>query len=202
MAQAAAIEYQGAVYILQALGIAPTSVNVNLIVAQEINEWGWSGTLLQQSLNPLATTLYTPQAVGKWNSIPVWIFSTLQAGAQACALTLKGYPVMLQALQTSNASLYFGSAGRAELYKWSGGSGSYASDLQTYYGELSAVPTAYLTHTGSTTTTTKKAGTASTVSTFITQAAPYAVWGVLGLAGVAAGAIALDEAGVFDRWRR
>ena len=202
MANAAAIEYQGAVLILQALGIAPTSVNINLIVAQEINEWGWQGSLLQKSLNPLATTYYTPQAVGKWNSVPVWIFSSLQAGAVACAKTLQGYPTMLQALRTSNASLYFSSAGRAELYRWSGGSASYANNLQTFYGQLSTVPTAYLQTTQSSggTTTTKK--TAPTVTAFLGTGASYALWGVLGLGGLAAGAVLLDEAGVFRRLRR
>ena len=217
MAQAAAIEYQGAVYILQALGITPTSVNVNLLCAQEINEWGWSGTLLAQSKNPLATTYYTPQAVGKWNSVPVWIFSTLQAGAQACAKTFtggRGYPTLLQALRTSNASLYFGSAGRAELYTWSGGSASYANSLQNFYGELAPVPSAYLvtatptkgtsgggttgTHTG-TTTATHNGG--PTVSSFLSKAAPYALLGVLGLGAAAAGAVALDEMGALPRLR-
>ncbi len=144
MSLAAPIEYQGAVYILQSLGITPTAVNVNLICAQEINEWGWSGADLSRSLNPLATTQWTPEAVGKWNSVPVWIFSSLQAGAQACAETIKGYPVMLEALQTSNASLYFGAQGRAELYRWSGGSASYASDLQRFYGQLGTPPAQYL----------------------------------------------------------
>lgn len=148
MAQAATIEYQGAVLILQALGIAPTAVNVNLLVAQEINEWGWSGADLAQNNNPLATTQWTPQATGKWNSIPVWIFSSLQAGAAACAETLRDYPTMLQALQTSNAGLYFGSAGRAELYEWSGHSTSYANDLQQYYGQLGTPPNVALASGG------------------------------------------------------
>ena len=186
MAQAAPIEYQGAALILGALGIAPTSVNVNLIVAQEINEWGWQGTLLQQSLNPLATTLYTPQAVRKWNSVGVWVYSSLAAGAQACAKTLQGYPTMLQALRTSNASLYFGSTGRAELYKWSGGSATYANDLQTYYGQLSAVPSAYLA---------AQQTAAPQVATFVGQSAPYAIAALIGGALTVGGVLLLEQSG-------
>ena len=72
-----------------------------------------------------------------------------------------------------------------------------------YIGQAQTAVNAVLA-SGSTlaTTTTKKTGTSSTVSTFIGKAAPYALWGLLGLAGVAGGAVLLDEAGAFQRWRR
>ena len=197
----ATIYYQAADLILRALGVTPGPVNVNLLVAWMPREY--SPSFLAVTNNPLATSLqstgmigYCTLTNGERSSEPC--YDTLQHGAAACAATLRNgrYPHLLGAIATGNANEFFaGAYSQGEMWVWNGHSYTLA-EIQSVYATLPSVPTAYLSTTS---TTPKKAATTGT--TFIGAAAPYALWGVLGLGGIAAGAVLLDEAGVFRRWR-
>jgi hypothetical protein len=142
------IQYQAADDILNVLGVNPTAVNVNLLVAWMQQEY--SAADLAVTNNPLATSLRTTEAGGyctlpggEQSSDPC--HDTLADGAPACAKTLVNglYPHLLAGLEDSDTGTFFSAAGVSELGMWVSGTyggHSYASELQTTYNSLPAPP--------------------------------------------------------------
>jgi hypothetical protein len=135
------IYYQAADAVLAALGISPGAVNVNLLVAWSLAEWGGTDDL-DLTNNPMATTYPEPGATD-WNGAGVKVYPSLQTGAQATAQTLGSYPVLTAALRAGDASSFFG-PGAAELSIWASGSATgdlgYAASIQNIYQGLGQPP--------------------------------------------------------------
>jgi len=138
------IYYEAAGYILGDLGITPTPVNINLLVAWEEQEY--TADELAVTNNPLATSLrskgaggYCTLPNGERSSEPC--YDTLADGAAACAATIANglYPHLLQGLADSDVNIFFSDAGFAELKLWSSSS-TYASHLESTYYSLPSPP--------------------------------------------------------------
>lgn len=132
--------YQTAQAILEGLHATPTATNLNLLVAWSYCEkphttdgsWQWN--------NPLNTTMPGFGAGTEVNSAGVQNYPTRQLGIQATVATLTDgrYPHLVQALQTSNASEFFGAS--QEMATW----GTNLSCIQTAYADLGSPPATYL----------------------------------------------------------
>ncbi len=136
--------YQAADAVLAALGITPSPVAVNLLVAWSLAEWGGTNDLAATN-NPMATTQPEPGATN-WNSAGVKIYPSLAVGAQATAQTLQGsyYATLLAGLRAGDPAAFFSQAGRYGLAVWAGGPGApnyqYAAAVQSLYGDLGPPP--------------------------------------------------------------
>ncbi len=140
------IYYEAADAILAALGIGPTPVNVNLLVAWAQNEY--TSAELATTNNPLATSLTAAGATGNC-TLPNGerstepCYDTLADGAAACAATIQAglYPYLQAGLQNSSTATFFGPGGAAELDgPWSGGSTGYAAQLLSNFQALGTPP--------------------------------------------------------------
>jgi len=137
--------WQAAQAILQGLGAPITATNLQLVAAWSYCEkphgsgaaWEWN--------NPLNTTQpgFGGSVVpGDWNTAGVKQYPTQTAGIQATVATLTNgdYPVLVQALQQSNPSLFFSAQGWAEIQTW----GTDPTCIQSVFASLAAPPAQYL----------------------------------------------------------
>lgn len=146
---AATIYYQAADAILSALGVLPTAVNVNLLVAWMPQEF--TAAELAVTNNPLATS-FQGQGVTGYCTLPNGetsaepCYDTLADGAEACAVTLRNglYPSLVAGLAGGDAATFFSQQGLYELAVWAGGSGNpnygYAQAVQATYPGLPTPP--------------------------------------------------------------
>lgn len=167
--------WQTAQAIINALGGVPTVTNLKLLAAWSYCEkphdaggsWQWN--------NPLNTTETCCGWTGNANSVGVKIYPTPAEGILATVKTLQNgdYPMLVQALLTSNASRFFSATG--EMATW----GTDMACIRSVYGALANPPSVFLL-----------ALNTSTVSPS-TLTGPSWVYVVLGGLGVVLGGAAL-----------
>lgn len=128
--------YQAAVAMLKAMHVAPTVVNVNLLAAWSFCEKPHTGAAAWQWNNPWNTTRKGFGETGTANSVGVGIYPTEAdvIAANYAALTNGLYPHLIQALQTSNASLFFQNT--PEIRTW----GTDPACIQSIYSSLGSPP--------------------------------------------------------------
>ena len=140
--------YTAAQLILQGLGVKPTPVGINLLVAWMSEEDGDTSTL--PCKNPMNSTLVEPGSHSV-NGVGVQCYTSWSSGISATLKTLQNglYNTLVQAIKTGNASLFFGTTGRGELGTWStgqyGGAPWYGNQIYSIYTSLPSPPSQYLT---------------------------------------------------------
>lgn len=130
--------------ILQGLGAPRTATNLRILAAWMGYEHGWQADPMAYN-NPMNTTLSAPGA-SDFNSVGVKKYPTAAEGIQATVNTLTNgdYPVLVKALQSGDANLFFSQQGLHELDTW-GGSSGYGSELHTIYQDVGTPPQAVMT---------------------------------------------------------
>lgn len=178
--------YQAATALLTQLGVKPTATNINLLAAWSYCEKPHTGSAAWQWNNPWNTTQSGFGESQTANSTGVGIYPTQNFGIQANATTLQNglYPHLLQAIQTSNASLFFSST--HEMATW----GTNLSCIHSDYNAMGSPPAQYLT----------AASTAPGPGVVITPFAQYPRISLGIVAALGIGVVAVVEGA--DHWPR